>query len=181
MKEYEFTLKFKFSDPNIDPSNYIDALYEAGCDDALIGSGIKGSIAFDFIRESDSAYNAITSAIRDIKSVIPTLELVEASPDFVGISDLANLIGCSRQNIQKMLAKRDSDYPSPVYGSARSIWHLDELLVWLVKHKNYSIDTSLLEIAKTNKILNIANDYQKLDSDILLKLQHLINFEQNKY
>ena len=44
MKEYSFTLKFNFPDARTDPDCYIDRLYEAGCDDALIGIGKQGII-----------------------------------------------------------------------------------------------------------------------------------------
>jgi hypothetical protein len=33
----------------------------------------------------------------------PGAELVEASPDFVGLTDVADLVGCSRQNIRKLM------------------------------------------------------------------------------
>ncbi len=56
MKEYSFTLKFNFPDARIDPVRealrnancYVDRLYKAGCDDALIGIGKQGSIALEF-------------------------------------------------------------------------------------------------------------------------------------
>lgn len=31
----------------------------------------------------------------------PEAVLVEAAPDLVGVTDVANLLGCTRQNIQK--------------------------------------------------------------------------------
>jgi hypothetical protein len=41
-------------------------LYEAGCDDALIG--MRDGVAFaDFIREANSFTEAIQSAIRDVE------------------------------------------------------------------------------------------------------------------
>ena len=70
MLEYDFTLKFNLHDSNINPEIYIDKLYESGCDDAIIGTGKKGYISLNFIRESSSAYEAISSAIKHIKKVI---------------------------------------------------------------------------------------------------------------
>jgi hypothetical protein len=77
VKEYSFTLKFKFSDAPIDPDCYIDRLYEAGCDDALIGIGKQGSIALEFIRSAASAFDAISNAIVDVKKVIPDAILID--------------------------------------------------------------------------------------------------------
>lgn len=84
MKEYEFTLKFIFSDASINPESFVDLLGEGGCDDALIGVGQAGQIALNFNREADNAFTAICSAIADVKYVIPEAVLIEATPGFVG-------------------------------------------------------------------------------------------------
>lgn len=76
MKDFEFILKFDLPDINADPEQYVEALYEAGCDDALIGIGKIGHISLSFIRQSDSEENAISSAIADVKKVIPGAILV---------------------------------------------------------------------------------------------------------
>lgn len=88
MQEYEFTLKFKLPNPGTDADIYIDALYESGCDDAIIGVGLSGLIGLDFIRGASSAYEAMFSAIKDVKKAIPQAELIEALPDFVGTTDI---------------------------------------------------------------------------------------------
>jgi hypothetical protein len=175
MREYEFTLKFKLPDPTTDTDMYVDALYEAGCDDAIIGTGTNGFIALDFIREAPSAYDAMSSAINDVRKAIPRAEIVEASPDFVGVTDVANLLGCSRQNIQKLLSKSISDRPPAVYGGAQSVWHLLELLTWMMEHKNYHIDESLLEIARTTRSLNLVKQSEILDPDMQRKFHDLIS------
>ncbi len=73
MPEYEFALKFKLQDPQIDPDIYVEQLYESGCDDAIIGTGKKGYIGLDFIRESSSAYFYLYLKLRSRSklSVIP--------------------------------------------------------------------------------------------------------------
>jgi hypothetical protein len=79
MKEFEFTIKFSLGDADADPETYVDRLYGAGCDDALIGIGQTGMIALDFIREANNALEAVISAIEDVKRVIPDAQLVEAT------------------------------------------------------------------------------------------------------
>jgi hypothetical protein len=108
VKEYSFTLKFNFPDARIDPDCYIEQLYEAGCDDALIGIGKQGCIALEFIRSAASAFEAVSSAIVDVKKVIPDASLIEATPDFVGLTDTATILGCTRQNIRNLIFKGDS-------------------------------------------------------------------------
>ena len=87
MNYYDFGLIFDFKD-KIDPEIYLDSLYEAGCGDAVIGIAEKGSIALDFMRKSDSAYQAVYSAIQQVKSVIPNGVLIQVSPDIVGVLEL---------------------------------------------------------------------------------------------
>jgi predicted DNA-binding transcriptional regulator AlpA len=165
MQEYEFTLKFKLSDSNVDPGIYLEPLYESGCDDALIGIGKKGYIALNFIREADSAFEAISRAIEEVHRVIPGAEIVEASPDFAGVTDIAKLLGCTRQNINKLLSKENSSPPPALYGGAQSIWHLAEILTWLFE-QNYPIEESLLDTAITTMNLNLAKRSSLLDPDM---------------
>jgi hypothetical protein len=85
VREFSFTLKFNFPHAQIDADCYIEQLYEAGCDDALIGIGKQGSITLEFIRSrsvrfaesASSSFEAVSSAIVDVKKVIPEASLIE--------------------------------------------------------------------------------------------------------
>ena len=99
MNEHDFTLTFNLEDPQADPGDFIEKLYEGGCDDALIGVGNKGYVALNFIREASSRNEAICSAINDVKKVIPSATLIEEPPDFVCLSDADQIIECTQQNI----------------------------------------------------------------------------------
>jgi hypothetical protein len=163
MKEYDFTLKFSLQNDRSDPDFYVEKLYTGGCDDALIGVGNKGYISLNFIRESLSSYEAVASAIADVKKVIPSAKLIESTPDFVGLTDVAKIIGCTRQNIRKLVIATDANSPLPIYEGTPSIWHLAEILIWLKESKSYSIDDMLIEIAKTNMEINIMKSWQKVE------------------
>ncbi len=162
MPEYDFTINFQLSSPNQDASVYLDQLYESGCDDALVGTGQPGSIALNFTREAISASAAIESAINNVKAAIPDATFISASPDLVGITDIARLLGCSRQNVQKLLKEQESFSPTPMYQGAQSIWHLATVLTWLLENKNYSVNPCLLEIAIATMSLNLARQQQIL-------------------
>lgn len=84
---YEFVLKFSLADQEVDSSGYLDALFEAGCDDATVGVGKRGSIALVFSREASSAEEAVRSAILDVQKAIPDAELTEIKPDLVNLAD----------------------------------------------------------------------------------------------
>ena len=64
--KYDFTLETRGRDVLDD--EVIDALYEAGCDDALIGRFL-GVDCLGFNREAGSYCEAVRSAIEDVQSV----------------------------------------------------------------------------------------------------------------
>lgn len=175
MKEYEFTLKFNFPDTSANPEIYLESLAQAGCDDALIGIGQKGRIAFNFNREADSALSALCSAIEQVKSVIPDAQLIEATPDFVGLSDIAEVVGCSRQNLRQLMINNRTSFPQPVHEGKAAIWHLSNVLDWLKERDGYVIEDSLLDVAKAAMQLNITKEFFKLDRAINKKFNALLS------
>ena len=162
MTDYEFTLKFSLPESAADPDSYIEALAAAGCDDALIGVGQRGRIALDFTRSAKSAFVAISTALRDVRKAIPKAVLVEASPDFVGLTDVAGIAGFSRQNMRKLMLSNFSTFPVAVHEGKPALWHLATILIWLTEQQKRPVDVVLLEVAKTNMRLNIAKETRQL-------------------
>lgn len=165
MREYCFTVKFALETPTLDPEIYLDQLYEAGCDDALVGLGRPGEISLDFVREATSAKDAILGAIAQVKQVIPTARFVEVSPDLASLTDMAELLGCSRQNARKLIVDNRPASPAPIYQGQVAIWHLADVLGWLQRAKGYDIDVSLLEVAEVTKALNLVREWQRVALD----------------
>jgi hypothetical protein len=126
MSEYDFSLKFNLNNSPADPDDFIERLYAGGCDDALIGVGNKEYVALNFIREGSSAYEAISSAINDVKRVVPGVTLIEAAPDFVGLTDAAKILGYTQLQMRNLTIESNSKFPIPVYEGTHSIWHLAE-------------------------------------------------------
>jgi uncharacterized protein (DUF1499 family) len=93
----------------------IEKLYAGGCDDALIGVGNKGYVALNFIRDASSAYEAISTAINDVKKVVPGATLIEAASDFVSLTDAAKILGYTKQHMKDIILESDSKFPIPVY------------------------------------------------------------------
>lgn len=58
-----------------------------------MGVGQPGRLALEFSREADSAEEAVRTALADVKSAVPSARLIEASPDLVGLADVADLVG----------------------------------------------------------------------------------------
>lgn len=174
MKDYDFILKFNLPDHDADPEQFVEALYEYGCDDASVGIGQQGRIALNFIRQSESALDAISSAISDVKKAIPGVKLIEATPDLVGLTDIADILGFSRQNMRKIAETNKSVFPTPVHEGSVALWHLFKVLQWFKASPRYQIDDSLIEISGTNMQVNLASQMRDVDPKLQRSLQSIM-------
>jgi hypothetical protein len=173
MKEFEFTLKFSLQNSTQDPQDYIEALGEAGCDDAIIGLAQKGRIALQFTRAADDAFSAVTSAIQNVKSAIPDAKLIESTPDLVGLSDIAKLMGVSRQYLQKLESTKHN-FPEPIHRGKFAIWHLSSFLNWYEVTQRQRVDKATKEIASANMQINIAREWAQLDHQTQSRISSLV-------
>jgi hypothetical protein len=174
MKDYDFILKFDLPDHDTDPEQFVEALYESGCDDASVGIGQQGRIALNFIRQSESALDAISSAISDVKKAIPGVKLIEATPDLVGLTDIADILGFSRQNMRKIAVNNKSAFPTPIHEGSVALWHLFKVLQWLKTSRSYDIEDSLIEISSTNMQVNFASQMSDVDPKLQRSLQSIM-------
>ena len=161
MNEYEFTLKFLLPAEAADPESHLEALGEAGCDDALVGVGQRGRIALDFTRAARSAFAAVSSALRDVRKAIPGSVLVEATPDFVGLTDVADIAGFTRQNMRKLMLANVATFPPAVHDGSPALWHLASVLEWLMEQRR-PVDPGLLDLARATMKLNVAKEARLL-------------------
>ena len=76
MSEHQFTLVIS---GDLESGETLDALFEAGCDDATFGSVDHVGFA-DFIREAPSFGEAVRSAIEQVESVA-ALRVLRLEPD----------------------------------------------------------------------------------------------------
>ncbi len=167
MNQYDFTLKFRLNDPDESPEKYLHALEENGCDDALVGMGKLGRISLNFTREASSALEAITSAIKDVRKSTPGALLVEATPDFVGITDIADIYGLSRQYIRKIVFNQANSFPEPVHEGNPSLWHLADVLRWITTHDPKKLNRELLEISQLNMQINLYRTCLKVSASTM--------------
>jgi hypothetical protein len=171
---YVFTLKYQLADEDGDHEQIVERLFESGCDDATIGIGQPGRIALSFRRESADAWSAIHTALRDVKRAVPSARLVEAGPDFVGLTDIADLVGVTRQNMRKLMLTHASQFPLPVHEGNPSVWHLSDVLVWLMGRGSYSISTDLIDVAKSAKQVNLAKGAREIEPRCNRQLESLL-------
>ena len=174
MGQYNFTLSFALGKHDADPNLFVDKLFAEGCDDALVGLGRHGHIALDFTREAPSADEAILSALADVQRAIPKAKLVEATPDLVGLTDIANLLGFSRQYMRKLAVKKGAGFPLPIHEGKPAIWHLSTVLSWFSDSKTREFDAALLEVSRVNMQCNLVKEAAGLDHGLSNRIKGLI-------
>jgi hypothetical protein len=170
--EYEFTLKFAVPGTNAD--ELVDRLGAAGCTDALVGTGQPSRIALNFTREANSAMTAIVSALEDSIKAIPEARLLEITPDFVGLSDVAELVDVTRQNIRKLMLKHAATFPSAVHEGSSAVWHLFPVLRWLKDHAHYSVPQPLLDVAHIAMQINLVKESKQLERGVQREISELV-------
>nr|WP_312988929.1 DNA-binding protein [Comamonas koreensis] len=172
--EYTFTLKYQLADDDRDPDVLVERLGEADCDDALVGIGQPGRLALEFTREAVDAEAAVRSALAAVRSAIPAAKLIEVAPDLVGLTDVADIVGVSRQNMRKLMLAHPGSFPAPVHEGSASIWHLADVLTWLQAKGSYSLAKDVLDVARVALQVNVAKEGQRLPRSAFKKLQALV-------
>ena len=161
--EYTFTLKYQLASDDSDPHMLVERLGEAGCDDALVGIGQPGRLALEFTREADSADAAVRSALADMRGAVPSARL----------SDVAEIVGVSRQNLRKLMLAHPGGFPAPVHEGSTSIWHLADVLTWL-QTRGYSLAGEVLAVAQVALQVNVAKEGRRLPEPASEELAALV-------
>lgn len=164
MKAYEFTLKFAIPD-GIDTEALEARLFDNGCDDALLGVGQKGRLTLSFTRGAESAGQAVDSAISDVRRAVPQARLIEAAPDLVGVSDIADFFDCSRQNMRKLMQTHVDTFPLPLHEGRSSLWHLVDVLDWFAQRQGRNVDSMLREVARASMRVNAGREVSRLQTE----------------
>jgi len=173
--EYTFTLKYQIADEGRDLDALIERLGKAGCDDALVGIGQPGRLALEFTRVADDAGEAMRSALADVRRAVPSARLIEVAPDLVGLTDVAEIVGVSRQNMRKLMLAYPGSFPAPVHEGSASIWHLADVLVWLQAKGGYALPQDVLEVARIALQVNVAKEGRRLPRTTSKELEALVS------
>jgi hypothetical protein len=133
---HSFTVFFSGVDV-LDDAQF-DALYEAGCDDALFG--VRDGVQYGaFDREAASFSEALATAVRDLISAVPGLQIVRIEPDeLVTMAAIAERSGLSREYIRLLSTngRGPGGFPAPVtYADHKTrLWHWPDVAHWLTEH-----------------------------------------------
>ena len=136
-----------------------DALYRAGCDDALLA--FRTTVAYlQFDRRAPSLESAILSAVREAESADPRIRVVRVEPgDPVNASEIGRRARLSREYIRLLAQgeRGDGGFPAPHSGITGKtlVWSWAEVVRWLSQHDMLE-DTSRVDSALTIRDLNDA-------------------------
>lgn len=175
---YQFTLVLDGIDeltPNIE-----DALFESGCDDALINYK-NGTIYLDFDRASENMEQAIISAIKNVENAKIGATIVSVAPEhLVNLSDIAERVSMTRQAVSLfMLGERGKGgFPTPILKIANKspLWRWSTVAEWLYQHGKIK-DHAVIEDANIVEDINSALELRNKKSfehrkKILLELEN---------
>ena len=128
---HNFTLILSGADPTV---AIADALIEAGCHDASLGSRC-GVITLEFTRAAPSLYVAITTAISQVAQSNTGLRVVRVEPDeLVTASEIAKRFGRSKESIRLYALGRrgPGGFPPPLTGFSGKtpIYRWSEVACW---------------------------------------------------
>jgi predicted DNA-binding transcriptional regulator AlpA len=131
-------------------------------------------MALEFIRDAPDAVEAVLSALADVQRAVPSAKLIEVAPDWVGLTDVAEIIGVSRQNMRKLMLAHPGSFPTPVHEGSSSIWHLADVLGWLQAKGSYSLGRNVLEMAQVALQINVAKEGRRLSGMDVKELDALV-------
>ena len=94
--------------------------------------------------------------------------------DLVGLTDVAEMVGVSRQNMRKLMLAHPSSFPTPVHEGSASIWHLADVLTWLQAKGSYSLARNVLDVAQVALQVNVVKEGQRLPRSASKELQTLV-------
>ncbi len=134
-----------------------DALFEAGCDDAMLV--LRDGVTYlEFDREGDDFESSILSAVRNAESTNYRLTVAHVEPDdVVNASEIARRLQWSREYVRLLArgSRGEGGFPSPqsgVTGKTR-LWSWSAVLRWL-KEDDRLEDGSILAEAETIRDIN---------------------------
>ena len=130
MNTYTFTLVI---DGDAGTDERINALFEAGCDDATFSHGSTISYG-DFDRDADNLLDAVLSAVEAVESVEGLSVRRVDEDDLVTVNDIAERLDRSRQSVNQLIAgdRGDGTFPQPLNrtrGHGR-VWSWSEVAEW---------------------------------------------------
>lgn len=135
--DFELTISGELTDARV------DALIDAGCDDATFSS--RGNLILaDFTRDAPTMLAAVISAIQAVETV-DALEVLRVDPDeLVWASEIAQRTGRTRQSVGQLMKgqRGPGGFPPPATHATRNpLWRWSDVETWFAAYENRTPDT----------------------------------------
>ena len=139
----------------------VDALFEAGCDDATLGMSC-GVAHLDFTRAAPTMKDAILSAIADVRRVGMGIDVLRIDCDsLLTQAEIARKIGKSRQAVHQYIRGDcgPGGFPQPARkgASGQPLWQWCAVAQWLCQHD--MAPAGLVSDAEAVDTINCVLDY----------------------
>ncbi len=136
MTTHAFTLVV--AGPDLQEPSRLDALFEAGCDDATFGRQSGLQIA-EFDREAESLADAVRSAVVAIEKTVEGARVFAVQPsEFVTQAAIAERIGRTRESVRLLIEGRrgPGNFPAPlaVLADTRPVYAWTLVVRWLAEY-----------------------------------------------
>jgi hypothetical protein len=159
METYDFTLILDLNGRELRDET-LDALFEAGLDDALIGE-TAGVVFADLSREADDALDAVLHAIKQVEDAPLGVKVIRTEPDdIVTIADIAKRLNRTNESIRLLISgqRGPGRFPAPTtrISSRRSrVWRWSDVVSWFSKHET---SREISSMAAYSSKLALVND-----------------------
>ena len=123
--------------PDVQQQALVDALFEAGCDDGLVGRS-EGIQYIEFDREAPGLDDAVLSAVADVEKVPGVTVARIADAGLVSMAGIAARTGRTREGVRLLIAgaRGPGGFPPPVTDprSRYRLWRWAEVEPWIAAH-----------------------------------------------
>lgn len=135
MAIHHFT--FIVDGPDVQDDALIEALFEAGCDDALVGRS-EGIQYIEFDREAPDLDVALLSAVADVEKVPGVKVARVADAGLITMAEIAARVGRTREGVRLLVngSRGPGGFPPPVTDprSRYRLWRWSEVEPWITTY-----------------------------------------------
>lgn len=130
--------------PDVQEEALIEALFAAGCDDALVGRS-EGIQYVEFDREATDLDDAILSAVANVEKVPGVRVARIADAGLVAMADIAARIGRTREGVRLLVngSRGPGGFPPPVTDprSRYRLWRWSEVERWISAYLGHEAES----------------------------------------
>jgi len=143
----------------------LDALFEAGCDDAILG--MEGTVAVaEFDREAATMADAIVEAVRAIETA-GLIPLRAVDQDLVTLADIADRIGQSRESVRRYVTgtRGPGGFPPPVNPAREGtlFYRWSEVAPWVREYLGAKVEDVDPAVVVANLVLQARQLWERVE------------------